>query len=137
NQFLASALLREATLASADVGRRIVTLGWTTSWHHVDLHINARLANPGEAMQTVKVYLLKGHSEDQLPSRPPVKGTTHTNRILSPKKSYPSEVHRTRHWFKVGFRTITGQCVRWAGRPSRAADRGMGLRSAGPRLHSF
>jgi len=63
----------EPTLAFADPAGRIVTAGGTSSWHDLVLHVIARHASPGEALRIAKVYLLKLHSEGQLPYRPLVR----------------------------------------------------------------
>jgi transcriptional regulator GlxA family with amidase domain len=57
----------EPNLALADPSGRIVTAGGTTSWHDLAIHIISRHCSPGEALQIAKVYLLKWHSEGQLP----------------------------------------------------------------------
>ena len=57
----------EPNLAFADPSGRIVTAGGTTSWHDLAIHIISRHCSPGEALQIAKVYLLKWHSEGQLP----------------------------------------------------------------------
>lgn len=46
---------------------RIVTAGGTSSWHDLVLHLIARHVGPGEALRIAKVYLLKWHSEGELP----------------------------------------------------------------------
>ncbi len=63
------------TLAFADQEGRVVTAGGTSSWHDLALHIIARHASPGEALRIAKVYLLKLHTEGQLPYRPLVRTT--------------------------------------------------------------
>lgn len=57
----------EPNLAFADPAGRIVTAGGTTSWHDLAIHIISRHCSPGEALKIAKVYLLKWHSEGQLP----------------------------------------------------------------------
>lgn len=57
----------EPNLVIADPSARIVTAGGTTSWHDLALHIISRHCSPGEALRIAKVYLLKWHSEGQLP----------------------------------------------------------------------
>ncbi len=57
----------EPNLVFADPSGRIVTAGGTTSWHDLALHIISRHCSPGEALRIAKVYLLKWHSEGQLP----------------------------------------------------------------------
>ena len=69
----------EPALAFADPSGRIVTAGGTTSWHDLALHIISRHASPGEALRIAKVYLLKLHSEGQLPYRALVRGLPHAD----------------------------------------------------------
>jgi transcriptional regulator GlxA family with amidase domain len=57
----------EPNLVFADPTGRIVTAGGTTSWHDLAIHIIARHCGTGEALRIAKVYLLKWHSEGQLP----------------------------------------------------------------------
>lgn len=57
----------EPSLCFADPAGRLVTAGGTTSWHDLALHIVARHVTPGEALRIAKVYLLKVHTEGQLP----------------------------------------------------------------------
>jgi transcriptional regulator GlxA family with amidase domain len=69
----------EPTLAFADPAGRIVTAGGTTSWHDLALHIISRHASPGEALRIAKVYLLKLHTEGQLPYRALQRGHPHSD----------------------------------------------------------
>lgn len=69
-------------LVFADDQGRIVTAGGTTSWHDLALHIIARHGSPGEALRIAKVYLLKWHSEGQLPYAPLVKQTLHADAVV-------------------------------------------------------
>jgi transcriptional regulator GlxA family with amidase domain len=57
----------EPSLVISDPAGRIVTAGGTTSWHDLAIHIVARHCSPGEALRIAKIYLLKWHSEGQLP----------------------------------------------------------------------
>lgn len=57
----------EPNLVFADPTGQIVTAGGTTSWHDLAIHILSRHCGPGEALRIAKVYLLKWHSEGQLP----------------------------------------------------------------------
>jgi transcriptional regulator GlxA family with amidase domain len=57
----------EPSLVISDPAGRIVTAGGTTSWHDLAIHIVARHCSPGEALRISKIYLLKWHSEGQLP----------------------------------------------------------------------
>lgn len=67
----------EPNLCFADPEGRLVTAGGTTSWHDLALHVIARHASPGEALRIAKVYLMKWHSEGQLPFQPLVRPLPH------------------------------------------------------------
>jgi len=71
----------EPNLVFADAEGRIVTAGGTTSWHDLALHIIARHCSPGEALRIAKVYLLKWHSEGQLPYAALVRRTPHADSV--------------------------------------------------------
>jgi len=71
----------EPNLVFADTAGRIVTAGGTTSWHDLALHIIARHCSPGEALRIAKVYLLKWHSEGQLPFASLVRRTPHADSV--------------------------------------------------------
>ncbi|MFZ9037312.1 MAG: GlxA family transcriptional regulator [Gammaproteobacteria bacterium] len=70
-----------SNLVYADDTARIVTAGGTTSWHDLALHIIARHASPGDALQIAKVYLLKWHPEGQLPYTGLVRRAPHADSI--------------------------------------------------------
>ena len=72
----------EPTLCFADPRGRIVTAGGTTSWHDLALHIIARHASPGEAMRIAKVYLLKLHTDGQLPYSTLVRPQPHADAVV-------------------------------------------------------
>lgn len=69
----------EPNLCFADASGRIVTAGGTSSWHDLAIHIIARHCSPGEALRIAKVYLLKWHSEGQLPFASLVQRTAHAD----------------------------------------------------------
>lgn len=71
----------EPNLVFADAAGRIVTAGGTTSWHDLALHIIARHCSPGEALRIAKVYLLKWHSEGQLPYAALVRRNPHADSV--------------------------------------------------------
>ncbi|UCH74282.1 MAG: helix-turn-helix domain-containing protein [Rhodospirillales bacterium] len=81
-------------LVIADPSARIVTAGGTTSWHDLALHIISRHCSPGEALRIAKVYLLKWHSEGQLPYAGLVRRQPHAD----------SMVRRAEDWLEVHFR---------------------------------
>ena len=85
-----------SNLVYADVQGRIVTAGGTTSWHDLALHIIARHASPGDALQIAKVYLLKWHPEGQLPYTALVRRAPHAD----------STVKRCEAWLAEHFREI-------------------------------
>jgi transcriptional regulator GlxA family with amidase domain len=81
-------------LVIADPAARIVTAGGTTSWHDLALHIISRHCSPGEALRIAKVYLLKWHSEGQLPFASLVRRQPHADSV----------VRRAEDWLAVHFR---------------------------------
>jgi transcriptional regulator GlxA family with amidase domain len=84
----------EPNLAFADTQGQIVTAGGTTSWHDLAIHIIARHASPGEALRITKVYLLKWHSEGQLPYASLVRRQPHADSV----------VRRVEDWLAKAFR---------------------------------
>jgi transcriptional regulator GlxA family with amidase domain len=72
----------EPNLVFADPQGRIVTAGGTTSWHDLALHIISRHDSPGEAVRIAKVYLLKWHSEGQLPYATLVRRNPHADSVV-------------------------------------------------------
>ncbi|WNK01171.1 helix-turn-helix domain-containing protein [Thalassospiraceae bacterium LMO-JJ14] len=81
-------------LVIADQTARIVTAGGTTSWHDLALHIIARHCSPGEALRIAKVYLLKWHSEGQLPFQSLIRHQPHADSI----------VRSAENWLAANFR---------------------------------
>jgi transcriptional regulator GlxA family with amidase domain len=75
-------------LVYADAAGRIVTAGGTTSWHDLALHIIARHASPGEALRIAKVYLLKWHSEGELPYANLVRPLPHGDSVVRKCEDY-------------------------------------------------
>lgn len=69
-------------LTYADRKGRIITAGGTTSWHDLALHLIARYASPGEALRIAKVYLLKWHSETELPFASLVRSVPHGDSVV-------------------------------------------------------
>lgn len=72
----------EPNLVFADPAGRIVTAGGTTSWHDLALHIISRHGSSGEALRIAKVYLLKWHSEGQLPYASLVRSAPHADSVV-------------------------------------------------------
>ena len=72
----------EPNLVFADAAGRIVTAGGTTSWHDLAIHIISRHSSPGEALRIAKVYLLKWHSEGQLPYASLVRRSPHADSVV-------------------------------------------------------
>ena len=83
-------------LTYADSEGRIITAGGTTSWHDLALHLIARYASPGEALRIAKVYLLKWHSETELPFASLVRPLSHGDSI----------VEKCEDWLKRHFTEI-------------------------------
>jgi transcriptional regulator GlxA family with amidase domain len=84
-------------LVIADRTGRIVTAGGTTSWHDLAIHIISRHCSPGEALRIAKVYLLKWHSEGQLPYASLVRRQPHADSIVRKAESWLAENFRTTH----------------------------------------
>lgn len=105
----------EANLVFADTAGRIITAGGTTSWHDLALHIIARFAGTGEALRIAKVYLLKWHSEGQLPFTPLVRRTPHADAV----------VRRCEAWLKDHYHEtqIIPALLEQAGIPERSLKR--------------
>lgn len=72
----------EPNLVFADPAGRMVTAGGTTSWHDLAIHIISRHCSPGEALRIAKVYLLKWHSEGQLPYASLVRRQPHADSVI-------------------------------------------------------
>lgn len=84
----------EPALLFADPGGRIVTAGGTTSWHDLALHIISRHMSPGEALRIAKVYLLKWHSEGQLPYAALVRPQPHADSVVRVCEEWLAEHYR-------------------------------------------
>ena len=102
-------------LTYADQAGRIVTAGGTTSWHDLAIHIIARHCSPGEALRIAKVYLLKMHSEGQLPYTSLVTASPHAD----------SAVRRCEDFLKDHFRQADAlqAAIEAVGMPERTLKR--------------
>ena len=102
-------------LCYADSAGQIVTAGGTTSWHDLALHIIARHASPGEALCISKVYLLKWHSEGELPY----------SQLVRPMPHGDSLVSRCEDWLQQHFREMEAisETTEIAGIPERTFKR--------------
>jgi transcriptional regulator GlxA family with amidase domain len=94
NSFPAVRFNPEPSLCIGDTTGRIVTAGGTSSWHDLAIHIISRHVNPGEALRIAQVYLMKWHSEGQLPYTPLVRKTPHADSV----------VRRAEEWLASHFR---------------------------------
>lgn len=105
----------EPNLVFADQTGRIVTAGGTTSWHDLAIHIISRHCSPGEAMRIAKVYLLKWHSEGQLPYASLVRRQPHAD----------SAVRHAEDWLSKHFRDAqaVAAVVAQSGVPERSLKR--------------
>jgi transcriptional regulator GlxA family with amidase domain len=105
----------EPNLVIADATGRIVTAGGTTSWHDLALHIISRHCSPGEALRIAKVYLLKWHSEGQLPYASLVRRQPHAD----------SAVRSAERWLTEHFReqNAVSQVVDHCNIPERSLKR--------------
>lgn len=105
----------EPALVFADPAGRIVTAGGTTSWHDLALHIIARHMSPGEALRIAKVYLLKWHSEGQLPYAALVRPQPHADSVVRTCEQWLAEHYRDAD--------AVAKAVTIAGIPERSAKR--------------
>ena len=101
----------EPNLCFADPTGRIVTAGGTSSWHDLAIHIIARHCSTGEALRIAKVYLLKWHSEGQLPFESLVRQVPHADSV----------VRKCEDWLRENFRRT--DAVARAVEQSGAAER--------------
>jgi transcriptional regulator GlxA family with amidase domain len=103
------------SLTYADPKGRIITAGGTTSWHDLALHLIARYASPGEALRIAKVYLLKWHSETELPFASLVRSVPHGDSV----------VKKCETWLQQHFIEIDAiaQVTELAGIPERTLKR--------------
>ena len=103
------------SLTYADPKGHIMTAGGTTSWHDLALHLIARYASPGEAMRIAKVYLLKWHSESELPFANLVRCVPHGDSV----------VKKCEKWLQRHFTEIDAisQVTELAGVPERTLKR--------------
>ena len=75
-------------LCLGDAGGRIVTAGGSSSWHDLAIHIISRHVSPGEALKIAKVYLMKWHSEGQLPYASLVRQVPHADAVVRRAESW-------------------------------------------------
>jgi transcriptional regulator GlxA family with amidase domain len=103
------------SLTYADPKGRIMTAGGTTSWHDLALHLIARYASPGEALRIAKVYLLKWHSETELPFARLVRSVPHGDSV----------VKKCENWLQRQFTEIDAipRVTELAGVPERTLKR--------------
>ena len=102
-------------LCFADEDGRIVTAGGTTSWHDLMIHIISRHVSPGEALRITKVYLLKWHSEGQLPYATLVRNTPHSD----------ARVVEAERWLEEKFseHDVIQSVIGYLGMPERTLKR--------------
>lgn len=105
----------EPSLVFADAAGRMITAGGTTSWHDLALHIIARHCSPGEALRIAKVYLLKWHSEGQLPYQNLVRRQPHADSVA----------RFAEDWLEKHFRNelAVAEVVKASGIPERSLKR--------------
>lgn len=72
----------EPNLVIADHQSRLVTAGGTTSWHDLALYIIGLYAGSAEAVRIAKVYLLKWHTEGQLPYQTLNRNPLHADAVV-------------------------------------------------------
>jgi len=105
----------EPNLCFADPSGRIVTAGGTSSWHDLAIHIISKHCSTGEALRIAKVYLLKWHSEGQLPFETLVRHVPHADAM----------VRKCEDWLGDHFRETeaVARVVAHAGTPERTLKR--------------
>jgi len=105
----------EPNLCFADTSGRIVTAGGTSSWHDLAIHIISRHCSTGEALRIAKVYLLKWHSEGQLPFEALVRHVPHADAM----------VRKCENWLGEHFQETepVARVVDHAGAPERTLKR--------------
>jgi len=81
----------DPNLVFADQTGRIVTAGGTTSWHDLAIHIISRHCSPGEALRVAKVYLLKWHTEGQLPYTSLIRRQSHADSVVRHAEDWLSD----------------------------------------------
>lgn len=84
----------EPNLVFADPAGSIVTAGGTSSWHDLAIHIISRHGSPGEALRIAKVYLMKWHSEGQLPYATLVRRMSHADSVVRQCEDWLTEHYR-------------------------------------------
>jgi len=87
----------DPNLVFADPTGRVVTAGGTTSWHDLAIHIISRHCGPGEALRIAKIYLLKLHSEGQLPYASLVRRQPHADSVVRHVEDWLSRRYREPH----------------------------------------
>ena len=102
-------------LVFADPAGSIVTAGGTSSWHDLAIHIISRHGSPGEALRIAKVYLMKWHSEGQLPYATLVRRMPHADSV----------VRQCEDWLSGNFRLndVIRQVVERSNLPERTLKR--------------
>ena len=80
-----------ANLCFSDRDGRIVTAGGASSWHDLALHIISRHASPREAVNVAKFFLLKWHSEGQLPYANRARRMPHADNVVRRAEDWLAE----------------------------------------------
>lgn len=79
------------TICMSDPSGRLVTAGGTSSWHDLAIHVISRHVNAGEALRIAKVYLMKWHSEGQLPYANKVRRLDHADNVAKQAEEWLAE----------------------------------------------
>lgn len=79
------------SICVSDPVGRLVTAGGTSSWHDLAIHIIRRHVSPGEAVRIAKVYLMKWHSEGQLPYANKVRRVDHADNVAKRAEDWLAE----------------------------------------------
>lgn len=79
------------SMCFSDPQGRLVTAGGASAWQDLALHIISRHVSPGEALHTAKVFLLKMHSEGQLPYTNRVRRLSHADSVVRHAETWLAE----------------------------------------------
>ncbi|RAH97416.1 AraC family transcriptional regulator [Acuticoccus sediminis] len=80
-----------STLCLSDPTGRLVTSGGASSWHDLAIHIISRHTSPGEALDIAKFFLMKWHSEGQLPYSALVRRLPHADGVVRRAEAWLAE----------------------------------------------
>jgi transcriptional regulator GlxA family with amidase domain len=120
NRFPKLRFRADSNLVFADPAGRVVTAGGATSWHDLAIHIIARHASPGDAVQIAKAFLLKWHGEGTQPYANLVRRQPHADSMVRQAESWLGANFREPH-VVAGVVAASGAAERTLKRRFRAA----------------